>query len=60
MKKIGKVVKYGSFKHKLLFLLADKIISSHPDDEIINPFWGEEVYLLNGLIFYLFAFLFFF
>lgn len=50
MKKIGKVVKYGSFKHKLLFLLADKIISSHPDDEIINPFWGEEVYLLNGLI----------
>lgn len=50
MKKEGNIVKFGSFKHKLLFLLADKIVSSHPDDEVVNPFWGDEIYLINGLL----------
>ena len=57
LKKYGKVVNFQSFKHKILFLLADKIISSHPDDDIFNPFWGEQVYLLNGLLFSQYIFL---
>ena len=50
IKKYGKVVDFASFKHKLLFLLADKIISSHPGDDVVNPFWGEEIYQINGLL----------
>ena len=38
LKKYGSVVSYGSHKHKFLYLLADKIISSHTDDAILNPF----------------------
>lgn len=40
--KIGKVVNFGSLKHKLLILHADKIITTHPYDSFINPFFGEE------------------
>ena len=38
---IGDVISYKSFKHKLLFLFADKIISSHPEEDILNPFYSE-------------------
>ncbi len=38
MKQYGKVLPWGSLRYKLLFLLSDKIISSHADDFIINPF----------------------
>lgn len=41
VKATGKVLKYFSFRHKLLFLLADKIVSSHADDYVINPFGGR-------------------
>lgn len=40
--KIGNVLEHGSFKHKLLMLHADKIISSHPYETVINPFWSYE------------------
>ena len=40
IKKIGKVLPYKSFKHRLLGLYVENIISSHPDNEIIYPFWG--------------------
>lgn len=40
--KIGRVVDFGSLKHKLLILHADKIITTHPYDSFINPFFGEE------------------
>lgn len=40
MKKIGKVVSTDSFKHKLLVLLSDYVISSHAEVEIYNPFVG--------------------
>lgn len=36
------IVSFGSFKHKLLYLFANKIISSHPDDSILNPFFEIE------------------
>lgn len=38
---LGKVLYQGSFRFKLKFLLADKIISSHADDEITNPFFRQ-------------------
>lgn len=34
----GNVVDISSFKYKLLFLLSDKVISSHADIETTNPF----------------------
>lgn len=36
--KIGKVVPFFSFRHKLLFLLSDYIISAHADHYTMNPF----------------------
>ena len=41
IKKIGKVVANGSYKHKLLLLLSDYILSSHGEVEIYNPFVGH-------------------
>lgn len=38
------VVGYGSYKHKLLYLLSDKIISSHIDEWVLNPFGSTIVY----------------
>ena len=40
--KMGKVVDFGSLKHKLLILHADKVITTHPYDSFINPFFFEE------------------
>ena len=40
IKKIGKVISYKSLKHRLLGLYVENIITSHPDNEIIYPFWG--------------------
>ncbi|QQG50895.1 MAG: CDP-glycerol glycerophosphotransferase family protein [Candidatus Saccharibacteria bacterium] len=38
MKRYGSVVDRGSFRYKILFLMSDKIISSHADDFVINAF----------------------
>ena len=38
--KIGKILPYKSFKHRYYSLFVENIISSHPDNEIIYPFWG--------------------
>ena len=40
IKKIGKVIPYKSIKHRILGLFVENIITSHPDNEIIYPFWG--------------------
>ena len=61
MKKIGKVLKIGSLRYKLYFLQAEKIISSHADDWVINAFGKDGdimknlydfdyVFLQNGII----------
>ena len=59
--KIGKVVDYGSFEHKLLMLFADKIITTHPYDYMINPFFKHDGYdqrpLISGLLNYRLYFL---
>ena len=40
IKKIGNVLAYKSLKHRYLGMFAENIITSHPDNEIIYPFWG--------------------
>lgn len=45
-----KIVPFRSFKHKILYLFADKIISSHPDKPVLNPFYsGDNLKLYTGL-----------
>ncbi len=48
VKKIGNVLPYRSLKHRLYTLFAEFIITSHPDNQIIYPFWGNYAYL-SGL-----------
>lgn len=47
---LDNVVPFYSFKQRLLYLFADKIISSHPDEFVLNPFWGKNSKLYSGLI----------
>lgn len=39
MQKVGNVVVKESFKHKLMLLMSEYIISSHAEDYIFNPFY---------------------
>ena len=48
IKKIGKIIPYRSIKHRLYVLFAEYIITSHPDNTIIYPFWGNYKHL-SGL-----------
>ena len=41
---------FYSIKQRLIYLFADKIISSHPDENILNPFWGKNIKYYSGLI----------
>ncbi|MBQ6099767.1 MAG: CDP-glycerol glycerophosphotransferase family protein [Methanobrevibacter sp.] len=41
MKEIGPVISYHSIKHRILGLFAEKIITSHPDNNYIYAFWGH-------------------
>lgn len=41
MKEIGPVIAYHSIKHRILGLFAEKIITSHPDNNYIYAFWGH-------------------
>lgn len=49
MKKIGNVLIYKSIKHRFIGLYAEKIITSHPDNNIIYPFWGNYPYFAGLL-----------
>lgn len=40
MKAVGKVLVRDSFKHKLLLLMSEYIVSSHAEDYIFNPFYS--------------------
>ena len=48
IKKIGKVVAYRSVRHRLFTLACEFIITSHPDNTLIYPFWGNYPHL-SGL-----------
>lgn len=41
IKKIGNVLAYRSLKHRIFTLFAQYIVTSHPDNTIIYPFWGN-------------------
>ena len=50
MLKIGKnIVPWASLKHEILYLRAEKIISSHPDLIILNPFEDKNPKFYSGL-----------
>lgn len=42
LSKIGNVIAFKSLKHQLMFLFADKIISSHPEEDVLNPFFSRK------------------
>ena len=44
------VLEFYSIKQRLIYLFAEKIISSHPDENILNPFMGKNVTSYSGLI----------
>ena len=41
MKKIGNVISFKSIKHRYYGLYAENIITSHPDNQYVYPFWGN-------------------
>ena len=43
------VIPFGSFKHRFIYSFADKILSSHPDIHIVNPFRYKGIKLYSGL-----------
>lgn len=45
IRKIGNVLPNKSLKHRLYLMFADRIITSHPDNNIIYPFWGNYPHL---------------
>ena len=49
IKKMGNVLAYRSLKHRLLALVCEFLITSHPDNTLIYPFWGNYPHL-SGLI----------
>ena len=49
LEQYGKVLQYRSLKHRLFTLFSEFIITSHPDNTIIYPFWGNYKHV-SGLI----------
>lgn len=49
IKKIGSVLPYKSLKHRYLGMFVQNIVTSHPDNEIIYPFWGGYPYFAGLL-----------
>ena len=51
LKKISKnIIAFGSIKHKILYIYADKIISSYVNENFINPFHYMTPELYSGMI----------
>ena len=49
IRKIGDVIPFQSLKHRYLTLFAENIITTHPENPIIYPFWNSFPYYA-GLI----------
>lgn len=56
LKRYGRVLDMGSLAYKMKFLLADKVISSHADVEVTNPFLRQRDHFV-GLYGFDFVFL---
>ena len=50
LSKLGNILPFYSIKQRLIYLFAEKIISSHPDEIILNPFMGKNIRLYSSLI----------
>lgn len=50
LEKLANIIPFYSIKQRLIYLFADKVISSHPDENILNPFWGKNIKYYAGLI----------
>ena len=44
------ILAFYSIKHRILYLFADKVISSQADEIIVNPFWDKNVKWYSGLL----------
>lgn len=49
MKRVGNVISYKSLKHRYLGLFVENIVTTHPDNGIIYPFWGTYPHLAGLL-----------
>ena len=47
IRKYGIPVSAGSFRHKILSLVSSKVISSHAEEWITNPFFGMKRYYMD-------------
>lgn len=47
---LGNIIGYYTIKQRLIYLFAEKMISSHPDEIFINPFMGKNIKYYSGLI----------
>lgn len=50
LSRLGNVVGFYTIKQRLIYLFAEKVISSHPDEIVLNPFMGRNIKLYSGLI----------
>ena len=50
LENLKNLLAFDSIKQRLIYLFAEKIISSHPDDEILNPFINKNEKCYAGLI----------
>ena len=49
MKKTGDVIAYKSIKHRILAMFVENIITTHPDNQIIYPYWASYPHLAGLL-----------
>lgn len=47
MKQYGKVISHDSMRYRLYFLAADKIVSAHIDEYVINAFGADRDFMKN-------------
>ena len=50
LKDMKNIIPFYSLKQRLLYLFAEKVISSHPDENILNPFFDKNETSYAGLI----------
>lgn len=50
LQSLKNLIPFYSFKQRILYLFAEKIISSHPDENILNPFFNKNETSYAGLI----------
>ena len=49
MKEFGDVIAYKSIKHRLFGMFVENIVTTHPDNQIIYPYWASYPHLAGLL-----------